>query len=391
MFDFFKVSTEGGSTDPAIRLEKRFINYLISFPFARKIRDKADGKDEEPEEQKRRLLQVEQINHDERERKIAARQRYLDKISDELHEHIYHRVLERIKDPEFVRERLIPLPENLPELLDILSTKAASMRRIEGVVEGMDWFHNGVLRTVNQPPFSDQNRKQKQVKVTNLRTAMSFMGPENLRILTPAYIMQYWLPPSTQPFTMFRRKVWEHSLGTAILAHEIAVERGLRDPVLAYTIGMFHELGKIALTKLYLREFDEVQRELAMAAINDATPDRHNALIELKPNESFLRDLMLEQDKKVSHIVAEGWGLQRVPVSQHLLSFTQAKSPADYTDYAQVLAQANAFCEFRLMREVDLASVEEGLHLLRKHGVEAELVSKLNNVNLKRPKVIVPE
>ena len=46
MFHFFAGTTEGGSNDPALRLEKRFINYLISFPFARKARSKADGTDE---------------------------------------------------------------------------------------------------------------------------------------------------------------------------------------------------------------------------------------------------------------------------------------------------------------------------------------------------------
>lgn len=391
MYDFFAVSTEGGSKDPAVRLEKRFINYLISFPFARKSRDKADGKPEQEAEQKRQLLQVEQINYDERERLQQARQRYQDRISEEVHETIYHRTLDYIEDSEYVRDKLIPLPERLPELLDLLSTKAASMRRLENIVQGMDWFHDGVLKTVNRPPFIDKQRKEKKVKLSSLRTAMSFMGAENLRILTPAYILQYWLPPSTQPFTLFRRKVWDHSLGTAILAQEIATTDGLRDPVLAYTIGMFHELGKIALTKLYLKVFDDVQREFAMRAVKESTPERHNALVKLKPDERFLRNLMREQDKKVSYLVAEGWGLQRVPISQHLLSYTQAKTTDDYTDYASVLAKANAFCEYRLLREVDLASVEEGLHLLRKHGVDAEAVSHLNNVNLKRPKLIVPE
>ena len=390
MYDFFAVSTEGGSQDPAVRLEKRFINYLISLSFARKARDKVDGKQVEVQEQKRRLLQVEQINHDERERLKQARQRYSARVSEELHETIYHKISEYIEDATYVRERLIPLPEKLPELLDILSTKAASMRRIENVVQGLDWFHEGVIKTVNQPPFIDKRRKQQQVKLESLRTAMSFMGTENLRLLTPAYIMQHWLPPSTNPFSMFRRKIWDHSLGTAILAHEIASQKGMPDPVLAYTIGMFHELGKIALMKVYLRVFDEVQRDMAIKSIRDSSPEKHNALVKLKPDERFLRNLMLEKDKKVSYLVAEGWGLQRVPISEHLLSYTQTKSREQCSDYATVLAQANAFCEYRILREVDLATVEEGLHLLKKHKLGAEQVKMLNNVNLKRPKIIVP-
>ncbi|MBF39931.1 HDOD domain-containing protein [Idiomarina sp. UBA4520] len=390
MFHFFSNTTEGGSKDPALRLEKRFINYLISFPFARKARSKADGVEDEEKEQRRKLLEVERLNYEERDRKAQARQRFSDRVSEELHEEIYHRALETIEDGDYVRERLIPLPEKLPELLDTLSLKAASMRRIESLVQGMDWFHTGLLRTVNQPPFIDRN---KQVKLDNLRVAMSFVGTENLRLLAPAYIMQNWLPPSTHPFTLFRRKVWEHSLGTAIAAHNIAVERKLKDPILAYTMGMFHELGKIALTKLYLKLFDEVQREFAMASVNDKSPERHNALVQLTPDEHFLRDLMLEKDKEVSYLVAEGWGLKRVPVSKHLLAFTQANrtTPKYDSDYAEVLAQANAYCEFRMMREVDLASLEEGKRILNKYSVSAETVARLNNVSLKRPPIIVPD
>ncbi|WP_278373960.1 HDOD domain-containing protein, partial [Idiomarina abyssalis] len=369
MFHFFAGTTEGGSNDPALRLEKRFINYLISFPFARKARSKADGTDEEDKEQLRKLLEVERLNYEERDRKAQARQRYADRISDELHEEIYHRALKTIDDGDYIRERLIPLPEKLPELLDTLSLKAASMRRIESVVQGMDWFHTGLLRTVNQPPFIDRN---KQVKIDNLRVAMSFVGTENLRLLAPAYIMQNWLPPAAQPFMLFRRKIWEHSLGTAIAAHNIAVERKLRDPVLAYTIGMFHELGKIALTKLYLRLFDDVQREFAMQSVNDKSPERHNTIVKLTPDERFLRDLMLEKDKDVSYLVAEGWGLKRVPVSKHLLAFTQSQTAENESDYAQALAQANAYCEFRMLREVDLASLEEGKHLLNKYSITAD-------------------
>jgi len=390
MFHFFSNTTEGGSKDPALRLEKRFINYLISFPFARKARSKADGVEDEEKEQRRKLLEVERLNYEERDRKAQARQRFSDRVSEELHEEIYHRALETIEDGDYVRERLIPLPEKLPELLDTLSLKAASMRRIESLVQGMDWFHTGLLRTVNQPPFIDRNR---QVKVDNLRVAMSFVGTENLRLLAPAYIMQNWLPPSTHPFTLFRRKVWDHSLGTAIAAHNIAVERKLKDPILAYTMGMFHELGKIALTKLYLKLFDDVQREYAMASVNDKSPERHNALVQLTPDERFLRDLMLEKDKEVSYLVAEGWGLKRVPVSQHLLSFTQADrvNPTYDSEYAETLAQANAYCEFRMMREVDLASLEEGKRILNKYSVSAETVARLNNVSLKRPPIIVPD
>lgn len=390
MYDFFAISTSGGSKDPAQRLEKRFINYLISFPFARQQRDQADGKPRTEEERRRELLQVEQINYDERARLKRARENFINRVSRELHEEVYHRMLKALEDPQYVRERLVPMPKMLPELLDTLSTKAASMAIVEQLVSNMPWFHDSVLRVVNNPPFSTK-RKDTQIKLESLRVAMSFVGVENLRLLTPAFVMQNWLPPSTEPFTLFRRKVWDHSLATAVVAHEIAQHKGLRDPGIAYTIGMFHELGKIALTKLYLKVFDEVQREWSIKTVNDKAQDKHNAIVQLTADEQFLRDLMLEQDKRASHIVVEGWQLKRVPLSPHLVSFTQASNLEDYSDYALALAQANAYSEYRMLKDVDMVTAEEAKHLLNKYKLPAELLSQLLNLNLKRPKIVVPE
>jgi hypothetical protein len=134
-----------------------------------------------------------------------------------------------------------------------------------------------------------------------------------------------------------------------------------------------------------------VQREFAMQSVNDKSPERHNTIIKLTPDERFLRDLMLEKDKDVSYLVAEGWGLKRVPVSKHLLAFTQSKAAENESEYAQALAQANAYCEFRMLREVDLASLEEGKHLLNKYSITAETIARLNNISLKRPPIVVPE
>ncbi|EKE84518.1 HDOD domain-containing protein [Idiomarina xiamenensis] len=386
MYQFFSVSTEGGSRDPAIKLEKRFINYLISFPFARQQREGGND-DEDKVQQRRALLDVERISHQERERKRHARQRYVERISEELHSEVHRRVLLAIDDPESIRTKVVPMPENLPALLDTVSLRAASMAKIEALACDLDWFRDGLVRVVNNPPFVNR-RKDKQMRLENLRVAMSFVGSENLRVLTPAFALQNWLPPATQPFTLFRRKVWEHSLQTAILSQAVAEQMSLRDPVLAYTMGMFHELGKIALTKLYLRIFDEVQREQALATINDHSPDRHNAIQKLIPDEQFLRDLMLALDKRVSYLTVQGWHLERLPISEHLLSYTQNQHIDDMSNYAKALAQANAYSEYRMLKQVDLVDKEDAAQLFKRYQISAEQISQLKHVNLKRPRMV---
>lgn len=391
MYDFFEYSTDVLSNDPAVRLERRFINYLISFPFARSEFEGPDTKEDAKEAAiRKRKLEVERLRQQERDRKKKSMQRYQDRVSFELHETIYERIIAALNDGEEVKARTIPMPENLPLLIDTINTRAASLAAIEELSNKMTWLHEGVLRVVNNPPFSTR-RKASEIKVESYRLAMGFVGTENLRTLVPAYALQNWLPYSTRPFSMFRRKIWDHSLATANLAFVLAERRGLKQPDMAYTLGMFHELGKIALMKLYLRIFDEVQQKAVIATVNDSNADKHNALRTLIPDEQFLRDLMLEQDKRATQIVVAGWDLKRVPLSQHLLSFVEAKDYDDLSDYAQILAQANAYSEFRMLKEIGMVEAEEAKHLFTRYKFDKTMLADLREVGLKNIRITVPE
>lgn len=391
MYDFFEYSTDVHSADPAVRLERRFINYLISFSFARSQFDDSESESDKKEvAMRQRKLEVERLREQERERRQKSMQRFQDRVSFELHETIYERIISALDDPDDIKQRTIPMPENLPALIDTVNARAASLANIEELSNKMNWLHNGVLRVVNNPPFSTR-RKASEIKVESYRLAMGFVGSENLRTLVPAFALQNWLPHSTRPFSMFRRKIWDHSMATANAAYALAEKRNLKQPEMAYTLGMFHELGKIAIMKLYLRIFDDVQQKAVMATVNDSNPEKHNALRSLKPDEQFLRDLMLEQDKRASQIVVAGWDLKRVPLSQHLLSFVEAEKFEDLTDYAKVLVQANAYSEFRMLKEIGMVEADEAQALFQRYHYEPNMLAELRNVSLKSLRLSVPD
>lgn len=390
MYDFFEYSTDQLSKNPAIRVERRFINYLISLSFARAELGEDDNDNSQAAKQRRRMLEVERLRHQERERKRQSQQRFQDKVSFGLHEVVYERILTALDNPEEMRAKIIPMPQNLPEMIDTVNARAASLTTIEQLSAKMPWLHEGILRVVNNPPFSTR-RKASEIKVESFRLAMGFVGSQNLRTLVPAFALQHWLPHTTKPFGQFRRKIWDHSLATANAAYAIAEQRGLKQPSMAYTLGIFHELGKIALMKLYLKIFDDVQQQEVIATVNDSNPERHNALRTLKPDEQFLRDLMLEQDRRVTQMVVANWDLKRVPLSPHLLSFVEAKMPAEYTDYALVLAQANAYSEFRTLKELGMVEAEEAQSLFQRYQYDNKMLEYLREVPLRSLRINVPE
>src|SRR5690606_3642871 len=82
---------------------------------------------------KRELLRIEKIAVRDRELNQRSRQSLLDSLLTQLHTELMVRLEEELLDEENIYKKVLGINENLPDVLDILSVKAASIGRIEPV------------------------------------------------------------------------------------------------------------------------------------------------------------------------------------------------------------------------------------------------------------------
>lgn len=379
----FKAVSESPEEGQPALIERLFTSFLISLSFSKKLDSTYTFLIEDEQISQRELLAVEQRRQEERERIEASRRYQREQMSVELHERVYDRLLKSLDDREYILSRVLYASEGSVRLVDALNAKAVSMRKLEDYAGGLDWLQDGLLRVVNMPPFADP-KDPKRVKVTSLRNAMSFVGSEDLRILVPAFTMQNWIPKNMDPFSMLRRKLWEHNLGTAITAQVLADLDGTVDSVHAYIVGMFHDIGKAIITRLYSMCFDDVQSEMLRELREEVRSEKYNALIELEPSEIFLRNLMLHFEAKASAQFIGSLDFKYTPIRAPLEEFANASSINELTGLAKILYQANAYSEFRMMHSANLVSTEDGRTLCKDAQLGRHELEVLRTVNLRR-------
>lgn len=364
-------------------LGRRYINYLISLNFARGQLMTEEGLEQEQEFASRELLAVEQKRRAEKARKEAVHEQVRLDVEQQLHKRLYHEVERRLDDQQFIRERVLMLAENGPALVDVLFSPTASSKKIEELSQGLDWLHVGVVKMVNLPPFAEPN-DSKRARITNFRGALNFVGTEDIKFIAPALTMQNWLPPADPPFVLLRRKLWQHVMSTAVVSQRLAELDGELDPAIAFCAGIFHEMGKVVLARLYVKVFDDVRQKMLQDLRNETTSARYNALVQIEPDQQFLRDLMLQKEREVTRMLFQGFEFQRLPLTKIYEEYSAAQSVKDTSGYARVLWQANTFSEFRMLHGANLASLDDGKKMFAASELNAKTIGELRKVNLKK-------
>ena len=121
-------------------------------------------------------------------------------------------------------------------------------------------------------------------KVTSINRALALLGEKRLfKIIASASIELYFSNP-LQGYSLCKGALFHHSLGTAVIAEELAKFTGIVKPEIAYTAGLLHDIGKVVLdqyissayplfyrrTQIDMAELNEAEKEIAGISHSEA-------------------------------------------------------------------------------------------------------------------------
>jgi putative nucleotidyltransferase with HDIG domain len=149
-------------------------------------------------------------------------------------------------DPAQVLQRVRSLP-TLPAIVLALEQAvrddAAPVARILGLIGSDAALTATALRLANSSFFRVSGR------VVSLRDAVQILGLRAVSsAVTTAAVMNSFGPTACPGFDA--RSHWRHSLAVALGAQRLAERRGI-DPCTAYTSGLLHDLGTLALAVFF--------------------------------------------------------------------------------------------------------------------------------------------
>jgi putative nucleotidyltransferase with HDIG domain len=135
-----------------------------------------------------------------------------------------------------VHEAIQALPENATRIIRITSDPDCNKAQLLKLISADAALAARIMRAVNSAYYGLAN------KITRLDFAISFMGNRAVKEVT--------ISSAIGPLCNTRalgnysaRDLWDHSLGVAILARELAVHAKTVNPEEAFTAGMLHDVG----------------------------------------------------------------------------------------------------------------------------------------------------
>lgn len=307
----------------------------------------------------RTLLQVEVAAHTKRQKSSTAHHKYRAQASEQLHQVIEHAMQKQLADIDTVIHETIGIEDNIPAILDILSVKSASVGRLEPLVNDLSWLGRELVTFVNLPYYRTQRNKHTSVKVDNPSLALRYIGLDNLKFVVPTFAVRHWMPHSTEPFPLLKRRLRDNSMACAIAAQELAKLNGVNE-IHAFTLGMLLDVGKIALVRLYLRTFELVWQRKVSIARDEQQKDLHTALLELKPDPLFLSTLLSEHSLKVTQKVIDKMAFRYLPFK---FAMQQLSTPLGKGDtllpLTEVIQKARCYSQHLTLVEHQMVESDE--------------------------------
>jgi hypothetical protein len=146
---------------------------------------------------------------------------------------------------------LPPFPAIAHRILALASKEDVGASELGGLIKLDPSFSAELLRFANSALFGARR------EVTSLSQAVARLGMDRVKSMATFVALNNMVRTSVRALAL--RKVWVHSVVTAIIAEE-AARISCLDCEIAYTTGLLHNLGTLGLMSAYPDEYPECWR-----------------------------------------------------------------------------------------------------------------------------------
>jgi hypothetical protein len=369
------------SSLPKPDINQRFEYYIVDNAIVQQLMgiskpDQITYKQAEQSQKRRALLPVEKQTLKTKIKTAQDKASYVDKVSRQVFTLVHKKLRQNLQDPLFLFENLLGLDDSTINLLEHLASPSCSIRKIEPMAAAIPWLYDELIKLVNTAKFRRVDSRGKVIPVDTLRSALSYVGVENLKIMLPSLILKRSLPQITDPYPNIKQKIWQYSVATALTAQQIA--RCRQAPTYnAFALGMLSNLGRCLIVTLYFKLFDQVQRSFREHAQQHKLRELHSALIKITPNATDITMLQLRYGDLVTTSIFEHMELKHLPFANEMRALLQHKAPQ-----ASELNSARQYSKLRILHKKDLLVDDETETLWSSIDLNESTLNTLNALNI---------
>lgn len=326
------------------------------------------------------FLDVDKQAHSLREQHNAHHAQVVQARSAKFHQLLKQIVTQQVTENPNQLINIANIDTFAGQCMDMLAKPACSNSLFEPLAMEIPWFYDQIIKIVNNKPFHKTDKNNNPITVDTLKTAINFIGFENLQMLLPALIFKRTLPQITDPYPEIKHRIWELALGTANCAKFLAPDYKL-NPAFMFMAGMFNYVGKNTVTRIFFKQFDILHKEQMQSAEKALMKDEFESLRDVTPEPAALAELVALHASQVSHAIIKEMTFNYLPI--HTL-FNQL-AQADYTQHApQLIKSCERYVQIRMLLKQHLISADTAKAQLLQLPFSGKQLTGLNKLAIKQ-------
>ena len=152
-----------------------------------------------------------------------------------------HDVIPELENIDDVIHKIKPIPQIALKVIRMIHSSDVSMAAIGKEIRQDQVLTAKIINLCNSAYFNPKNR------IDTIDEAVVMLGERRILLLTFSIFTEYYYKDADNGYSLCKGGLFQHALGVAKAAEEIARETRKIESELGYTAGLLHDIGKIVL------------------------------------------------------------------------------------------------------------------------------------------------
>jgi HD-like signal output (HDOD) protein len=366
--------------DTISSIDQRALSLSISKDFADQQCGKINLVDHQGSEQKNRRRELLNVEKEAQQEKIVAaygEEHFQNQVTNTFYEQVRSQINKDFDNKIDLYHNILCIEDAAPTILELLYLRATSINRIQPLSSSLPWLAKDLISLVNKPQY----RKQADVQVNDAKLALSYIGLDNLKLVMPTFILKHWLPNSTAPYTLMKRKLWNDSLSVALASSALAQETKT-DWYTAFTTGMLSNIGQLAITRYFLETYNNMHMKALHNAVENKDKVLHNVLVKIENSPELLLEQLTMRSSNLSADLIEMMKFDRLPITEAMFDLAYGENIDGMSPVAQIVAKAKVYVHYRSLIKANLINKSEIKLLFDSVKLSKKELSMLNKSDI---------
>ncbi|MBY7732371.1 hypothetical protein JHW46_18695 [Vibrio splendidus] len=304
------------------------------------------------------LLRCEQDRVSARREKVAAKQKTLRYVIDDVCNTASELMTEKLEQT-LMSSLFSELPD-FNHFASIAYSSSLNFSKLHQISAESRSLSSSLIEFVSNPEFTDKYGKKSKV-VLDPKVAARQIGIENCKLLFPLLMSQQLIKWSDDNIKPIVPKVWQHLVVTASSTRMRLQETSVREPDAGILLGVLRTLPLFVICNHFSATFEDALVK-TMLGYRDASDkhDEYYACTEVIPNTQFLESMIEILDTKLLKNLVDyiDWSTNNQFIKRALLEEVHDIPILERSVYGAALSQGRKFSIFEALESNELFNIK---------------------------------